>query len=287
VRRKWRDEARLAIAELEGVSHGSRETVMQAIAGRLSGHTDTSAMRRAIAAHNFLEQLRGTEPASYAQLENAPLSVVEVIARWFVFDRPAALAAAEEWARGIGNVTSITKAMRDARPPGYAGKSGIALEKAYVLDAKPIVSEAVHKLTGLEVTLSGTSVRDDATGQTLDFIFDLPGGTPKRQVAVLVVGPYTNTKLYSNKCADWVTKAFGLALLFERIVLALPEANALAEYQRRTEAVRKRIGASSQGRSALDLSACTVPTVDVVHTDVPKVTAEEAEILAQWSGLRP
>lgn len=239
------------------------------IARQLSGHTDTSALRRAIAAHEFLEHLRLSRPASYAHLENASLSIVEIIARWFSFDQDGALQAAEGWANGIGNVRTITKAMIDARPPGYAGKSGVELGRAYVADAKPIVMKAVDILAN-GATMSGISARDEATGQTIDFMFDLPNSGGR--LAVVVVGPYTNKKLYLSRSGDWVTRAFGLAWLFDRVVLALPDYDSLPEYQKRISAIRRQLEERS-GRLRRP------PAVEVVHTDVPKFNVEEEEFL--------
>jgi hypothetical protein len=278
MRRNWRNEARTAIGQLRGVSHGSRESEMQAIARHLSGHTDTSALRRAIAAHEFLENLRQTSPDSYAHLSNASLSIVEVIARWFSFDPPAALAAAKDWANGIGNVRSIAKAMQDSRPPGYAGKSGIALGRAYVSDAEPVVIEAVGKLLNRKVIVSQRSVREEAMGQTLDFTFEVTENVQKIRIAVIVVGPYSSEKLYLSRGGDWITKAFGLAWLYDRIVLALPDAKALPDYRRRIDAVNREL----QERSGN--STGPRPVVDVVHTDVPKTTPEEDAKISEFFG---
>jgi hypothetical protein len=269
MRRNWRDEARTAITELRGVSHGAREAEMRMIARQLSGHTDTSALRRAIAAHEFLEHLRFSRPTSYAHLENASLSIVEIIARWFSFDQDGALQAAEGWANGIGNVRTITKAMIVARPAGYAGKSGVALGRAYVVDAKPIVMKAVDNLAKGAI-LSGISARDEATGQTIDFIFDLPNSGGR--LAVVVVGPYSNKKLYLSRSGDWVTRAFGLAWLFDRVVLALPDSESLPEYQKRISAIGRQLE-EQNGRLRRP------PAIEVVHTDVPKFNAEEEEFL--------
>lgn len=275
MRRNWRDDARKAISELSGVSHGAREAEMRTIARHLSGHTDTSSLRRAIAAHEFLEHLRTAMPVSYEHLENASLSIVEIISRWFSFDQLAALAAAKDWANGIGNVRSIGKAMQESRSPGYAGKSGAALGRAYVADAKSVVVAAVKALVQPEAKLSDVSVRNEATGQTLDFVFDVSKDHPRGRIAVIVVGPYSNKKLYGSRSGDWVTRAFGLAWIFEKVVLALPDVEALPEYKKRIDAVRAEFVHPKRPGGGL-------PSVEVIHTDVPKTTPEEDDAIAQF-----
>ena len=277
MRRNWRDEARKAILELRGVGHGTREAEMQTIARQLNGHTDTSALRRAIAAYEFLDNLRISKPASYAQLDGAPLSIVEMIARWFAFDPSAALKAADDWANGKGNVRSIGKAMQASRPTGYAGRSGIALGRAYVTAAKPVVLDAVERLIGRDVIPTDISIREEATGQTLDFVFVVPDGGDMT-IAVVVVGPYSNRKLYGSRAGDWVTKAFGLAWLFERVVLALPFVEALPAFEKKIAAVNRAFARTSGS------SVRHPPVVDVVHIDVPELTPEEDEMVSELSG---
>lgn len=270
-------EARRAISQLQGVPHGARETEMQAIAHQQSGHKDTSALRRAIAAYEFLERLKAANSAAYRHLNNAPLSIVEAVARWFSFDPDGALAAAEDWAGGVGNVRTINRAAKDARPSGYAGKTGIALERAYAGAAKPYVTSAVRDLTESEVKLIANDVRNDPMGQTLDYVFETTRD-PAERVAVMVIGPYNNPKLYLSRGGDWVARAFGLAWLFDRIVLALPEARALADYTKRITAVKR------ESEERFGSAGSHMPMVDVVHVNVPKLTPEEDEMLARAFG---
>jgi hypothetical protein len=255
---------------------------MLTIARQLSGHTDTSALRRAIAAYQFLEQLEKSNSALYAKLKDAPLSIVEVIARWAVFDSEGALVATERWAEGRGNVTTITRAMHEARPDGYAGKSGIALEKAYVAAAKPVVSALVHGLVGQDVKLSGTMVRDETTGHTLDFTFAYGSGG-RQQIAVLVVGPYNNSKIYANRRADWISKAYSLALLHDRIVMALPDARAAEDYQGRVHSFQRKLEDRRRDAGPPGFNV-SLPVVDVVYTDVPKLTLDEDRFIGELEG---
>jgi hypothetical protein len=77
---------------------------------------------------------------------------------------------------------------------------------------------------------------------------------------VLVVGPYNNRKIYASRCAEWVTKAWGLALLYDRVVLALPDGVSLVEYSRRSANIARTANERFAGSQ--------VARADVVHIEV-------------------
>jgi hypothetical protein len=277
MRRDWKQEARIAIDELKGVNHGDREREMQSIARSLSGHNDTSALRRSIFAFEFLMHMKGARPAAYESLKEAPLSVVSAIARWHAFDPPKALAVADDWAKGIGTFKSITADMKAARPKGFAGKTGSVFEKAYLAAAEPLVAEAVWSLSQVALLSPQTQVKDPSTGQAIDFLFDAksPEAGKPRQVVVLVVGPYNNRKIYATRCAEWVMKAWGLALLYDRVVLALPDGTSLDEYSRRNANVARK----AKERFAGSQVSTLLPRVDVVHIEVDPLEPADHEAL--------
>jgi hypothetical protein len=222
--------------------------------------------------------LKSARPAAYESLKEAPLSVVSVIARWHAFDPPKALAVADDWAKGIGTFKSITAEMKAARPGGFAGKTGNLFEKAY-LAAKPVVVAAVRSLSEVILSSPQTQVKDSHTGQAIDFLFDAKspeGGTP-RQVAVLVVGPYNNRKIYATRCAEWVMKAWGLALLYDRVVLALPDGTSLDEYSRRSANVARTVTERFAGSKV----STEPPRVDVVHIEVDPLEPADHAALAK------
>src|ERR1700738_1856872 len=98
MRRNWAEQAKAAIEELQRLGHGERELQTQPTALRLRGHTDTSPLRRAIFAYQFLDRLRSENPAVHEILKDAPLTIVEVIARWTSFDPWTAMSVARDWA---------------------------------------------------------------------------------------------------------------------------------------------------------------------------------------------
>jgi hypothetical protein len=270
-RRNWKDDARTAVAELQLVAHGERESEMLAIAKR-NGHIDTTALRRAIFAYEFLQRLCVEKPAVYEILLLAPLTIVEVIARWHAFDPSTALSVAKDWGRGIGTVRTIAADMQKVRP--LKGRPGNA--KAYLTAAEPVVVDAVRSLTDAELSSPKMLVKDSASGQLIDFLLS-ETNKKKEQFAVLVVGPYTNEKLYANRCSDWITKAFGLAWVYDRVVLALPEKDYLDQYRKRCRLVENK----AQDRlPKLPSSSPVAPKVDIVHINVNPFSKEDSEALA-------
>jgi hypothetical protein len=282
MRRNWKTDAKTAITELRSIPHGAREAEMRAIASHLNGHSDTSSLRRAISAYQFLEDLRNSNSVAYSAIENAPLTIVELIARWHGFDQIEAFRICREWADGIGNVRTIRKAMLDARPAGYAGKTGPTLEKAYVVAAEKTVIEAVRKLAGSKFSLSVSPTPDSESGQWIDFLFK-PERSVSPQIAVVIVGPYNNPKLYLNRCVDWVLRAFGLSLLYDHIILALPDFAAMPEFERRIAAFS--IIATKRQPKKKSSKSVVLPKVSALHIDAPKFAPVDEEALAQISHL--
>ena len=274
----WKDKARAAIAELQRVGHGVRETEMQAIA-RSNGNRDTSALRRAIFAYQFLDRLRAENSSVHEVLMRAPLTVVEIIGRWYAFDPFKALSVANEWGRGKGTVRTIAKDMQTARNLGFKGKTGGAYAKSFLAAAEPVVVEVIGELVKDTALLPPAKlVRDSASGQSIDFLFT---STPTKgqdpvNLAALVVGPYTNRKLYAHRCSDWITKAWGLAWIYDVVVLALPEKDALEEYRRRSGLIG--------GKANERLAEAAKPwpgasKVEIVYIDVDPLAKQDHEVL--------
>lgn len=275
VRKNWKDNARAAIEDLKLIAHGDREAEMLAIA-KSNGHIDTTALRRAIFAYEFLQRLCVENPAVYEILMRAPLTIVEVIARWHQFDPRTALSVARDWGRGIGTVRTIAAKMQKVRP--LKGRTGNP--RAYLTAAQTVVVDAVRLLTDVHLEEPKMLIKDSATGQIIDFLFLSPSETlekEKNAFAFLVVGPYTNDKLYAQRCSDWITKAFGLAWIYSRVILALPEKDYLQEYRERCRLVEDK---ASERFPKLAKSSPATPKVDIVYIDVDPFSKEDSEAMA-------
>jgi hypothetical protein len=224
MRRNWRNEAQTAIDELKNSKYGERETALRSLAHKLKYKTDDpSSLRRGIAAHEFLERLRQSHPVEYEGLRDVPLSVAELIARWYAADPASALTTASDWARGRETVQSIRDKMEASLPKGFKGLVGTAHERAYREYALEQVRSALQDLTGEKIITSTTRQRDLLSGLKFDFSFDISSPNNPAKAAVLLVGPYKNHNMYRDRCDEWVERAFALAWVFDRVMLALPK----------------------------------------------------------------
>jgi hypothetical protein len=293
MRRNWREEARTAIGELKEAKYGDRETGLRALARRFNPkknlkddeRDDPSSLRRAIVAYEFLEKLRVTHPKEYSDLDGVPLSVAELIARWYANDQEKALIAATDWARGKVTVQSIRTAMSESRQ-GYGGKVGAASERAYREWALPQLISEIQKLAGQYVATITKRTRDPKSGLKFDFLFESSSGDRPRRMAVLVIGPYKNPNMYRDRCDEWIARAFGTAWAFERVVLALPVKEYLDNYRLRaqqvTAAAVERLETSKCHQSAsLELLG---PSVDVIHIEVDPLAPEDSDAIARSGG---
>jgi hypothetical protein len=283
MRRNWRKEAQTAVDELKSSKYGERETTLRALARRFKYKSDDpSSLRRGIAAHEFLERLRQSHPVEYDDLQDVPLSVAELIARWHAADPARALTAARDWARGTETVKSIRGAMEVSLPKGYGGLVGAASERAYRAGALKQVTSAVENLTGSSVRSSTTRQRDPVSGLKYDFMFEISRANGKERIAVLIVGPYTNPNMYRDRCDEWIARAFGLAWIFDRVVLAIPAADYLESYRDRARAVAKAaIRPNSEDAANARPDEIRYPTVDAVHIKVDPFEAQDSEALSK------
>ncbi|MCK1307634.1 hypothetical protein [Bradyrhizobium sp. 45] len=161
--------------------------------------------------------------------------------------------------------------MNEARQ-GFVGKTGGAFERAFTIAAKWSIAAELENLVGAPMGGAEQSVKDPPTGTVVDFVFTL--NDSGERIAVLVVGPYTNRKLYAHRCADWVTNAFGLCWFYDRVVLALPDRDSMKEYGRRATIV-----------PVVPDTAPAKPRLDVLHISVSYLTDEEDEALGKMSDI--
>jgi hypothetical protein len=279
MRRNWRKEAQTAIEELENSKYGDRESELRALARRFGKKSDDpSSLRRAIGAHEFLEKLRVAHPQAYEDLGGVPLSIAELIARWYAANQQQALAAARDWAQGRGTVQSIRKAMATNLPKGYGGKVGTARERAYRATAlKPVIS-AVEGLTGSHIVSLTERQRDAASGLKFDFLFEVSSPHRRDKIAVLIVGPYTNQKMYRDRCDEWIARAFGLAWVVDCVMLVVPAAEYLDAYRDRARLVAQAAHRRIAGAASDQIRG---PRVDAVHIEVDPLDPLDSAALNQ------
>jgi hypothetical protein len=281
MRRNWRKEAQTAIEAIKNSKYGEREAELRALARQFGYKSDDpSSLRRGMAAHEFLEKLRISHPSEYEDLRDVPLSVAELIARWFAADPVRALETARDFGRGKGTVDSIRKAMEDTLPKGHGGLVGAARERAYRAAALKPVSAAVAHLAGSEIVASTTRQRDPVSGLKVDFMFEVSSAQGPERIAALVVGPYTNANMYRDRCDEWIARAFGIAWVVNRVVLAMPAEGYVEMYRDRARIVAEASRRISGGAAAAP-DAIRSPKVDAVHIEVDPLDPVDSEALGQ------
>ncbi len=279
MRRNWRKEAQTAIEAIRNAKFGSREAELRVLARQFGYKVDDpSSLRRGIAAYEFLEKLRHAHPSEYHDLRDVPLSVAELIARWFAADPDGALEAARDFGRGLGTVESIRKKMEQSLPKAHGGLVGAARERAYRAAALKPISAAVAHLAGCEIHSVTTRQRDPISGLKVDFLLEVSSAKGLKRVAALVVGPYTNANMYRDRCDEWIVRAFGIAWAFDRVVLAVPAADYLEMYRKQARMVAE---ASLRISGPAADGAIRSPNVNVVHIEVDPLDPADSEAVGK------
>ncbi|HEY3745526.1 MAG TPA: hypothetical protein VGL17_04750 [Gemmatimonadaceae bacterium] len=200
------------------------------------------------------------------------MAVVAVIGKWYAFDQNKALVVALDYGKHKLAAKSLAHQMSSARL-GFSGKTGGVFDRAYSSTADSYIADKLQDLIKKQLGPAERSVKDKQTGTVIDFLFTL--SEPSERIAVLIIGPYTNKNLYVHRCADWVTRGFGLCWFYDRVVLALPDFDPMDEY------VRRATIASAQEGSGGIRSMTTKPLLDVLFIDRPPLADEDDEALAK------
>jgi hypothetical protein len=240
----WIEKARLAKAELVETKYGQREMTLL----RLTDGADVNTLRRAIFAVDFLDSLKEAAPALHAKLAGESLFVVEVIARWWVFDEEGARIAADKVSRHLHTVRSLTKAMQDARtkmapaPKARAAKKSVAqaFQREYLESIASAAFRGIQALLGENLAVPRLRFKE-GEGPRLDFRFDLVGKQRVETVAALAVGPYQNKTAYRKRRHEWLFRALALAWTHDHVVLLLPSSDDRKIYENWISDARYRI----------------------------------------------
>jgi hypothetical protein len=167
--------------------------------------------------------------------------------------------------------------MKETLTKGHGGLVGAARDRAYRAAALKPVSSAVAHLAGSKIVGVKTRQRDPISGLKVDFMFEV---SSEKRIAVLVVGPYTNANMYRDRCDEWIVRAFGIAWVFDRVVLAVPATDYLEMYREQARIVAQ---ASRRifGGAAVAPDTIRSPKVDAVHIEVDPFDPVDSEALGQ------
>jgi hypothetical protein len=281
----WKTRAAKARSLLSTARHGDRESTLLKVAGGL----DVNTLRRAITCLDYMEAFAKTSPKIAASLDTAPLSAIEVLARWHAFDSKGATAAVRELARGAHTVKSLTAEMKAARKKS-SSETIESFEVAYRSKIERAAHRAVSHLFTESISVPDIQFKDSGD-PPVDFRYyrTFEDGRPPKTIVALIVGPYQNKKLYRKRMFDWCFRALGLAWMFDDVVLLLPQASEVRSYRDWLASVRvraARLQFAERGRSGAD----RLPEIHVLHPENwddrqakpkerPKLTREEEEAL--------
>lgn len=217
--RPWVAEARLARDKIAQVPRGKRDEELRQIAKPRNGQT----LRRAIAAVDFLDRLKGETEFPAGRLEAFPVAAIEYLLRWYKRDPSGALQAAEKLLRGEYTTHGLGKAEKETRTEVFAA-TGKALEADYRRSITDIVKNIASRHTFRTITLA-TDADLEPLGwhikRAIDFAF--LDENKRLLVAFVVVGPYRDIDLYHRRCFDWVARAHALLNLIETVYLVIPD----------------------------------------------------------------
>lgn len=272
--RGWRGEAEQARSVLAATRHGTREKALE-FAFKHSRWKSANTLRRAIAALEFLDQLERDEKQHFAYIAEAPYSVVEILARWYRFDPNGALEAARDWAVGKQSVHDLAQSMKAARSNDHSEKSGPVLESEYRDRAESEVTAAIQSLLGRDIGQPEVNVRQSEGHIRVDYRYLLKPNEKTGRVetlAAIIVGPYQNTSIYQKRRLDWVLRAFGLAWMYDHVVLVLPQPACRDSY---SQCISRYLKEAARRRSGPTINA---PHVHIVALDLPLSELNSPEV---------
>ncbi|HUB97419.1 MAG TPA: hypothetical protein VL993_15970 [Stellaceae bacterium] len=214
--RHWSRLAALARPKLEGLRFGGREIALKATAQSFGVNPQT--LRRALAALKFVEQLESEPFLKKLSLRATPVAAIEHIARWYAYDRGAALRAARRLSEGEYTVAALAAAEASARNAARADGVGRALLHRCRSRVGPVLRA---QLAAYEMDARGPRRGDEPS---VDFRFR-PPGEERWTIAAIIMGPYRDQARYAIRLGDWIVRALGLSTIYGRVVLIVPTAS--------------------------------------------------------------
>lgn len=218
----WKERARLALRERTHAKHGQRETVLR----EMIDGTHVNTVRREIKALLFLDDLENSHPELCGRLEAVPFNSIEILARWHEFDPTGSVAAAKKRASGEYSSSSLLSAMKLAR----AAFHGLS-RKDLPDQIRSSISRAVTKLFSGALLVRGLAL-PEPNRPPIDVLFNVAHADGRSErVAGVIVGPHRNADTYSKRRQEELLRALGMAWMFDHVVVILPAAGDLADYQ--------------------------------------------------------
>lgn len=219
--REWRERARLAMQALGSAKHGQREAILTKIGGGVNLNT----VRREIKTLAFFDFLDRAAPDVTIRLRDASFNSIEVLARWHNFDSDGAVDAASKLASGEYSLSSLQSAMRGAKK-----RLQVPSSEDFHARIRSSVRKEIRRLFRHPIDVTELPL-PQPNRPAIDFLFTARSQEHVETVAALVIGPYANAETYSKRRNNEVLRAMGMAWIFDHVVILLPAAGGLSEFQ--------------------------------------------------------
>jgi hypothetical protein len=275
----WKRIARQARNAVQGTKRGARQAAWKTAAGAL----DPNTVRRLVFSLDYLDSLKKADADLHKDLDGAPFSLIEILARWNSFDAKGSSLAAHEVARGKHTIASLSGVMKEARKNTVLNRSGKSLTAAFREQVALIAARVVQdKLGGM---ISDPSVgHKEADYPRLDFKFlrMTNEGNEPEYVAVIIVGPYSSNDAYVKRRYEWLLRAFAFAWIYDHVFLWIPPAADPKPYVAWVERAKADVlllaSRSKRDENKKKPIEARVPNVYVVQPEFPKEQRRQNKI---------
>jgi hypothetical protein len=214
-RSSWSELAAAARPKLDGLRFGEREAGLRRIAEAQG--VNPQSLRRALAALRFIETLEANRFLKKLALRSAPMAAIEHLARWYGYDRAAALRAARLLADGKHTIASLGTAEAAARSTAQNRGFGRSLVRRCRMRVGPVLQA---QFKNHDMDSRGARDRDEPS---VDFRFRRTG-TARWTIAAIIIGPYLDRNRREIRLGDWIVKSLGLSAIYEQVILVVPTA---------------------------------------------------------------
>lgn len=214
---EWYRIAHAARPKLEAIPRGVRQAGVAEVAKEF-GVESLHTLRKYVAAANFLDDLSANERALLKRKRDLPVAAVEIAARWYAYDKAAALQALEGACHGYHTVATLRAAEQKARSESSAPRRGRSLGHLLRERIASTVESLVHE--GARKHYIKATPRSYEP-RKLDFLFQAESDEHDR-IAVAVFGPFGDEQQYFYKEDEYLTRILGLSTCFEKVVGIVP-----------------------------------------------------------------
>ncbi|MBX9651053.1 MAG: hypothetical protein K2X57_28790 [Xanthobacteraceae bacterium] len=207
---EWAELASIARELLSKSRHGQYQAIFDQLS--VEHGINEQVIRRAVAAHRFLDKL-GLHHAELAkELRKAPFVAVEQIDRWFVHDPEGAIAAARAYLRGDESVRSLVNKEVEARPQ-------MSLVELSINHIRKLVAKVIGD------ALPGDYRRfdppDHLKTSSAKLYFRSYKFPDNDQIAVIRLGPNEHMAAYARHTGKLMLEAIGLRTIGFKVIIAI------------------------------------------------------------------